>query len=120
MESMHELVTVAGFGRALGGVCAVWTVACVVVALMKRSALAWLAAGLGPLVVAAWWVYLWTVRVDPQTGYVGLHRVSVFVGNLIVFCALGVALGWLAARIAGSEAGPQNNNDGRTKPDREE
>lgn len=115
MENMRELVTVAGFERALLAVCVVWTVACVVVALLRRSGPAWLAAALGPLVVVAWRAYLWTVRVDPQTGYVGLHRVSVFAVNLIVFCALGVALGRLAARLAGPGAKP-DHTDGPTEP----
>lgn len=119
MENMHELVTVAGFERGLLVVCALWTAVCVVAAILRRSALAWVAAAAGPLVIAAWRAYLWTVRVEPETGYVGLHRVSVFAGNLIVFCALGVALGRLAARVANARVKP-DENDGPTETHREE
>jgi hypothetical protein len=49
---------------------------------------------LGPLAWGAWQYYNWMIRYDPQTGYVGLHKVWVLVANLAVFLALGVLLGW--------------------------
>lgn len=105
MDEMHELVTVAAFGRALIGACAAWTLAWVVaggVASARRRAtarLAWPFAALGPLVWLLWRGYLWTVRVDPATGYVGLHRVSVFVVDLLVFLVVGASAGLIFARL---------------------
>lgn len=104
MDDMRELVTVAGFQQVLLAAAAVWTLACVALALARRGRpvgrVALLSATLGPLVCLLWFGYCWTVRVDPQTGYVGLHRVSVFALNAVVFIAVGVLLGHLIGRAA--------------------
>jgi hypothetical protein len=55
---------------------------------------------IGPLIYGAWRYYAWTVRYDPQTGFCGLHRVSVLLINVIVFVALGVVGGLIARRLA--------------------
>lgn len=63
---------------------------------------------LGILVWVMWVYYSWTVRYDPKTGYVGLHKVSVLLTNIVVFAAVGAAVGivWgrVASRIARGEA----------------
>lgn len=106
MDDMRELVTVAGFQQALLAAAAVWTVACVALGLARRGRpagrVALLSAVLGPLVCLLWFGYCWTVRVDPQTGYVGLHRVSVFALNGLVFVLVGGLAGYLIGRVARS------------------
>jgi hypothetical protein len=99
MNEMHELITVEAFGRGLTVACSAWTVlwllALAVAALRKRpnAAALGLWAGLGPIAMILWAFYSWMVRVVPETGYVGLHRVSVFAINLLVFVVVGAALG---------------------------
>jgi NhaP-type Na+/H+ or K+/H+ antiporter len=39
--------------------------------------------------------YSYMVRYDPETGYVGLHKVSVFLMNIGIFILLGLVLGFL-------------------------
>jgi hypothetical protein len=110
MAEMHELITVAAFGRGLLVAAGAWMALCLVGAAVwpgQRRRLALVCAALGPLVYALWLGYCWTVRVDPQTGYVGLHRVSVFVVDLVAFVVIGAAVGWLIGRMArgGKQAG---------------
>lgn len=53
-----------------------------------------LAAGLlGPLVAGLWVFHRWITRYDPETGYFGLDKVWVWGVEVILFIALGVALG---------------------------
>ena len=40
-------------------------------------------------------VYSYRVRYDPETGYVGLHHVSVLITNIVIFIGLGIGLGLL-------------------------
>lgn len=47
----------------------------------------------GILIFVLWKFYSWMVRYDPETGYVGLHRVSVFLINVAVFVAVGAIIG---------------------------
>jgi hypothetical protein len=104
MNEMRELITVEAFNRALTWVCVAWAVVCMVVAAAGRRdraragrAVAW--AALAPLVFALWKYYCWMVRVVPETGYVGLHKVRVFAVNLLVFVALGAVIGWAFGRL---------------------
>ncbi len=104
MDEMRELITVEAFGRGLVIASAAWVVIGLAVTLVRRGSpnalhrgLAW--TMLGILVPALWALYSWMVRVDPDTGYVGLHRVSVFAASALVFIAVGIALGYLFARL---------------------
>lgn len=54
----------------------------------------------GLLVWVMWIYYSWTVRYDPKTGYVGLHKVSVLLINLAVFSLVGVLVGGVWGLIA--------------------
>ncbi|MFO7946411.1 MAG: hypothetical protein R6V19_06335 [Armatimonadota bacterium] len=54
---------------------------------------------LGPILAAAWWFYRYMVRYDPETGYVGLHRMSVFFWNLLIFAVTGAILGAVYAML---------------------
>ncbi len=63
---------------------------------VARSTLNGLAIGsLGILVWIMWVYYSWTVRYDPKSGYVGLHKVSVLLINLLVFSMVGAIVGAL-------------------------
>lgn len=104
MDEMHELITVEAFAHGLMMVSVAWVVIGLVVTLIARGSpnalrrgLAW--TMLGVLLPALWTFYSWMVRVDPKTGYVGLHRVSVFVVSAMVFIAVGIAVGLLFARL---------------------
>lgn len=63
---------------------------------------------LGVLNWILWRYYSWTVRYDPATGYVGLHRVSVLLINVVVFVAVGVALGVVWGVLANRAAARQS------------
>lgn len=70
---------------------------------VARSALNGLGIGsLGILIWIMWVYYSWTVRYDPKTGYVGLHKVSVLLVNLLVFSVVGAIVGalwgWISKR----------------------
>ena len=54
---------------------------------------------LGPIAYGLWCYYRWTVRLDPTTGYVGLHKFSVMLINVAVFATLGIILGLAYGRI---------------------
>jgi len=51
-----------------------------------------------------WRYYSWMVRYDPQTGYVGLHKVSVLLINVAVFVAVGAVIGVLWAAVSNRAA----------------
>ncbi len=54
---------------------------------------------LGPVVYAVWRYYRWMVRIDPETGYVGLHKSSVLFLNVLVFVVFGAVVGLIYGRI---------------------
>ena len=100
MNEMHELITVDAFERALVIACWSWFGVCDIIAMFcaaqrqRQAQRVWLVAALlGPLVLALWKFYSWMVRVVPETGYVGLHKVSVAAICLLVFVGVGVAVG---------------------------
>lgn len=52
-------------------------------------------AGLcGPLVWGLWQMHKYVTRYDPRTGYFGLDKVKVLLGEVVLFVVLGAALGW--------------------------
>ena len=57
------------------------------------------AALVGPLVWLAWQAHKYATRYDPRTGYFGLDKVSVLVVEIVVFVAVGAALGWAWRKI---------------------
>jgi hypothetical protein len=64
----------------------------------QRAGSAWLraAAALAPaglLIACGWDLYLWRVRFDPQTGFCGLHKVSVLLGNVVGAIVVGLLYG---------------------------
>ncbi len=54
---------------------------------------------LGPIIYGLWRYYRWTVRLEPTTGYVGLHKFSTLLMNVAVFAVVGIILGWVYGRI---------------------
>lgn len=108
---MHELVTVAAFDRALLVAAGVWLVGSLVVVGLRRKAgggaAGFLWAALGPLAFGLWKYYQWTVRVVPETGYVGLHKVSVFAIDALVFIAVGCLVGYLTGRLHNNGGKPE-------------
>ena len=106
---MHELIDIATFERLLIGVCVALTVAGIVLGVVLRKHGSITPAGvialalIGPVVYAGWVFCSWMVRYDPQTGYVGLHKVSVLLINVGVFVTLGIIAG-LVARKVGKES----------------
>ncbi|MCE5216172.1 hypothetical protein LLH03_03980 [bacterium] len=106
MGEMQELITIEGFGRTLGILCVLWSVVSLVLAAIAAArgqrrglckGLIW--ALLGPLTWGLWKYYGWMVRVVPETGYVGLHRTSVFAINLLVFLVVGAGVGYVLGRL---------------------
>lgn len=54
----------------------------------------------GPVVLGLWRFYRYMIRLDPETGYVGLHRMSVYMFNIVLFVVVGALLGVLYVRLA--------------------
>ncbi len=59
---------------------------------------------LGPIIYALWCYYRWMVRLEPETGYVGLHRPGVLALNVAVFIIVGALLGLAYTRIFQGDA----------------
>jgi hypothetical protein len=57
-------------------------------------------AVLGPLGWALWSVYRARIAYNPETGMAGLHLVSVFLTNVLLFLCVGVVVGLVWGRIA--------------------
>lgn len=59
-----------------------------------------LASGLlGPMIYGLWCYYRWTVRLEPTSGYVGLHKFSTLLVNIGVFAVVGAIVGLVYGRI---------------------
>lgn len=106
MEEMRELITIEAFDRAILVVCVIWTAACALVGFAARLrrrrekvllAVAW--GSLGPLALAMRRFYSWMMRVEPETGYVGLHKVSAFAISLVAFIMVGAAVGIMFGKL---------------------
>ena len=106
---MHELINIVTFEHVLIGAGVALTVAGIVIGVVLRKRGSITAVGvvalalIGPVVYGGWVFYSWMVRYDPQTGYVGLHKVSVLLTNVGVSVALGIIAG-LVARKVGKES----------------
>jgi len=71
---------------------------------------------LGPVILIMWRFYRYMIRYDPATGYVGLHKMSVFALNVCVFAVVGILLGALYGRlIAGRRSQPAQDTDQTNK-----
>lgn len=57
------------------------------------------AALCGPLVWLLWQAHKYVTRYDPQSGYFGLDKVNVLLGEVVGFVVLGAFLGWAWNRI---------------------
>jgi len=113
MDDMRELITVQAFDRAVLVAAGAWLLAAVGAGIVGHvrgkagAALRGAALGLlGPLAAGLYRFYSWTVRVDPSTGYVGLHQVRVFALNIVVFCAVGALVGWALSRLPRAQQRP--------------
>lgn len=108
MNDFREIVDIAQFARAIAAVAVIVPVLALLVGGimgsrrgdLKRGLVKGAAIGaLGPLVYVLWLLYSYLVRYDPQTGYVGLHRVSIMLLNVAIFLVVGVVLGLVFSRI---------------------
>jgi len=54
---------------------------------------------LGPIIYALWCCYRWTVRLEPESSYVGLHKPGIIALNVAVFIVAGALLGLVYGRI---------------------
>ena len=111
-ELMREIVTVEAFDRWLTVLSVLGFVLCVgagfVWARKQTHPKRWLLGGLTgfllgcifPLLYALWRFYLWRIRIDLDRDFVGLHRVDVLVGNLLIFTIAGAVVGLVASLYA--------------------
>ena len=58
-----------------------------------------IAAVPGIFVWALWQLHKYVTRFDPQTGYFGLDKVKVLLGEAVLFIALGAVMGWLWSKF---------------------
>ena len=105
---MHELVDLAKFDVAVALVGLIGLPAGLLIGAVLgrlRSRMGWyLSRGaaiglLGPIVYGLWRYYRWTVRLDPESGYIGLHKPSVLFLNVVFFAVFGAILGVIYGRI---------------------
>ncbi len=59
---------------------------------------------LGPIIYALWCYYRWMVRLEPESGYVGLHKPGIIALNVAVFIVAGALLGLAYTRIFQGDA----------------
>ena len=97
------LVLLVSIIVALGG--AIWGYR----VLDKRGLLAGLS---GVLVYALWQAHKYVTRYDPQSGYFGLDKVSVLLGEVVAVVVLGATLGVLWSKI--SRLKSKENEDNAT------
>jgi len=106
---MEELITQEQFAAGLRVVLAVSFVGCWVVGVIagwrqgavgRGAIVGGLLSLLCPVVYGLWLLYAYLVRYNPVTGEAGLHKVSIFLLNLLIFAVVGGGIGLLAARIS--------------------
>ncbi len=110
---MHELIDLGKFELALQLLAAATLPVGLIVGTylgrargaMRKYMIRGAAVGLlGPIIYALWRYYRWMVRLEPETGYVGLHRPGVLALNVGVFIIVGAILGLAYARIFRGDA----------------
>lgn len=74
---------------------------------------------LGPVVLVMWRVYKYMVRYDPESGYVGLHKISVLLINVALFALVGVLLGVIYGKLLGPHRRPLHE-EAQDRPENEE
>jgi hypothetical protein len=62
----------------------------------------------GILVLPLWQVHKYLTRFDPQTGYFGLDKVKVLLGEAVLFIALGAVMGWTWNKISNGKNEAEN------------
>ncbi len=109
-ELMREIVTVDAFDKWLSALAVIGFTASIVGGLLWARKLThqkrWQLGGLTGLLIgciclliyALWRFHLWRIRIDLDRDFVGLHRVDVLIGNLLIFAFAGVVVG-LVGRI---------------------
>lgn len=53
----------------------------------------------GILIFPLWQMHKYLTRFDPVTGYFGLDKVKVLLGEVLLFIVLGAVLGWAWAKF---------------------
>ena len=110
---MHELIDLGKFELALQIIAAATLPLGLIVGTylgrargaMRKYMIRGAAIGLlGPILYLLWRYYRWMVRLDPESGYVGLHRPGVLAINVVVFIIVGAILGLAYARIFRGDA----------------
>ncbi|HEX8834061.1 MAG TPA: hypothetical protein VF719_07660 [Abditibacteriaceae bacterium] len=71
----------------------------------------WIFASLGPLIYVLWRAHTWVTRYDARSGYFGLEKVTVLLGEIFAFVVLGVVLGSVWKRMQ------SDRMTGRAQPD---
>jgi len=110
---MHELINLGKFELALQILAAATLPAGLIVGLclgrvrgaMRKYIIRGASVGLlGPIIYVLWCYYRWMVRLEPETGYIGLHRPGVLAVNVGAFIIAGAILGLAYARIFRGDA----------------
>ena len=58
---------------------------------------------LGPLLWLLWRAHVYVTRYDPQTGYLGLEKVSVLLAEVVAFTLIGAGLGIVWRKLSADE-----------------
>lgn len=123
-EIMREIVTVETFDIWLRSIGLMGLLVSIVLGLLwarkLKRADRWLLGAITgglyglifPFLYGLWRIYLWRIRIDLDKNFVGLHRVDVLLGNLLLFATAGAVVGfivrlyanWLKRRLAEGES----------------
>ncbi len=110
---MHELIDLGKFELALQILAAATLPVGLIVGTclgrvrgaMRTQVIRGAAVGLlGPIIYVLWRYYRWMVRLEPESGYVGLHKPGVLAVNVGVFIIVGAILGLAYTRIFQGDA----------------
>jgi chromate transport protein ChrA len=121
MADYREIIDLDQFARVIAGLAVALPVVAILVGLIVGSVRGNVAGGvlkglaiglLGPLIYGLWLLYSALIRYNPQTGYVGLHHVSVLVLNVALFALVGIILGFVYRRVFCASAAPSDEPSG--------
>ena len=106
---MRELITIEAFEVWLRWLTVVGAIASILGGLLwarrQEHPKRWQLGALTGVLVAMlflllyglWCFYLWRIRIDLDRNFVGLHRVDVLMGNLLLFGLVGLVVGLVAS-----------------------
>jgi hypothetical protein len=99
-EQVEELISPAQSEKLVMMAAVMTTLACAVWGYRVLGARGLTAGLTGPLVFVMWQFHKYITRYDPVSGYFGLDKVKVLLMEVVLFLAVGAALGWIWSALS--------------------